>query len=162
MHCQSNDHLCVTGTCLIKGGHVMHWRAVGHACTIHPLKCFLTVFFFHVMICISLVGFSSYGILNIAWPLFTPFPIFDWQTNMAGKRAALKAIDWLAFAERVPPNQRAMFNNLKTRSDAIGAKYVANPELTFRPCSWLALQSQPIEVKLSLALMSMGKWVKHF
>nr|XP_046195660.1 ATP synthase subunit d, mitochondrial-like [Oncorhynchus gorbuscha] len=42
---------------------------------------------------------------------------------MAGKRAALKAIDWLAFAERVPPNQRAMFNNLKTRSDAIGAKY---------------------------------------
>uniref|UniRef100_A0A3Q4IBS1 ATP synthase subunit d, mitochondrial n=1 Tax=Neolamprologus brichardi TaxID=32507 RepID=A0A3Q4IBS1_NEOBR len=38
---------------------------------------------------------------------------------MAGRRAALKAIDWAAFAERVPPNQRTMFNNLKTRSDAI-------------------------------------------
>ncbi len=43
---------------------------------------------------------------------------------MAGRRAALKAIDWLAFAERVPPNQRTMFNNLKTRSDAISAKFV--------------------------------------
>uniref|UniRef100_A0AAZ3RQL2 ATP synthase subunit d, mitochondrial n=1 Tax=Oncorhynchus tshawytscha TaxID=74940 RepID=A0AAZ3RQL2_ONCTS len=48
--------------------------------------------------------------------------------KMAGKRAALKAIDWLAFAERVPPNQRAMFNNLKTRSDAIGAKLSSLPE----------------------------------
>uniref|UniRef100_A0AAZ3SJA8 ATP synthase subunit d, mitochondrial n=1 Tax=Oncorhynchus tshawytscha TaxID=74940 RepID=A0AAZ3SJA8_ONCTS len=46
---------------------------------------------------------------------------------MAGN-AALKAIDWLAFAERVPPNQRAMFNNLKTRSDAIGAKLSSLPE----------------------------------
>lgn len=43
---------------------------------------------------------------------------------MAGRRAALKAIDWVAFAERVPPNQRTMFNNLKTRSDAISAKFV--------------------------------------
>uniref|UniRef100_A0AAZ3S910 ATP synthase subunit d, mitochondrial n=2 Tax=Oncorhynchus TaxID=8016 RepID=A0AAZ3S910_ONCTS len=50
------------------------------------------------------------------------------RTSMAGKRAALKAIDWLAFAERVPPNQRAMFNNLKTRSDAIGAKLSSLPE----------------------------------
>ncbi|XP_012695158.1 ATP synthase subunit d, mitochondrial [Clupea harengus] len=47
---------------------------------------------------------------------------------MAGRRAALKAIDWLAFAERVPPNQRAMFNALKTRSDAIGAKLTSLPE----------------------------------
>ncbi|NP_001290625.1 ATP synthase subunit d, mitochondrial isoform X1 [Esox lucius] len=47
---------------------------------------------------------------------------------MAGKRAALKAIDWLAFAERVPPNQRAMFNSLKTRSDAIAAKLTSLPE----------------------------------
>lgn len=43
---------------------------------------------------------------------------------MAGRRVALKAIDWLAFAERVPPNQRGMFNALKTRSDAIAAKSV--------------------------------------
>ncbi|XP_059196045.1 ATP synthase subunit d, mitochondrial [Centropristis striata] len=47
---------------------------------------------------------------------------------MAGRRVALKAIDWLAFAERVPPNQKAMFNSLKTRSDAIAAKFVSLPE----------------------------------
>ncbi|XP_032420107.1 ATP synthase peripheral stalk subunit d, mitochondrial [Xiphophorus hellerii] len=47
---------------------------------------------------------------------------------MAGRRAALKAIDWLAFAERVPPNQRGMFNALKTRTDAISAKLASLPE----------------------------------
>ncbi|XP_049901095.1 ATP synthase subunit d, mitochondrial isoform X2 [Epinephelus moara] len=47
---------------------------------------------------------------------------------MAGRRVALKAIDWLVFAERVPPNQRSMFNALKTRSDAIAAKLSALPE----------------------------------
>ncbi|XP_018560155.1 ATP synthase subunit d, mitochondrial [Lates calcarifer] len=47
---------------------------------------------------------------------------------MAGRRAALKAIDWVAFAERVPPNQRTMFNNLKTRSDAISAKLASLSE----------------------------------
>uniref|UniRef100_A0A3P8S7P4 ATP synthase subunit d, mitochondrial n=1 Tax=Amphiprion percula TaxID=161767 RepID=A0A3P8S7P4_AMPPE len=47
---------------------------------------------------------------------------------MAGRRVALKAIDWVAFAERVPPNQRGMFNALKTRSDAIAAKLNSLPE----------------------------------
>ncbi|XP_012722471.2 ATP synthase subunit d, mitochondrial [Fundulus heteroclitus] len=47
---------------------------------------------------------------------------------MAGRRAALKAVDWLAFAERVPPNQRSKFNALKTRSDAIAAKLATLPE----------------------------------
>uniref|UniRef100_A0A1A8R0G5 ATP synthase subunit d, mitochondrial n=2 Tax=Nothobranchius TaxID=28779 RepID=A0A1A8R0G5_9TELE len=47
---------------------------------------------------------------------------------MAGRRAALKAIDWVAFAERVPPNQRSMFNALKTRTDAISAKLASLPE----------------------------------
>ncbi|KFQ68752.1 hypothetical protein N335_11757 [Phaethon lepturus] len=47
---------------------------------------------------------------------------------MAGRRAAIKAIDWAAFAERVPPNQRAMFNALKTRSDALSARMAALPE----------------------------------
>ncbi|XP_019939480.1 ATP synthase subunit d, mitochondrial [Paralichthys olivaceus] len=47
---------------------------------------------------------------------------------MAGRRVALKAIDWVAFAERVPPNQRGMFNALKTRSDAIAAKLASLPE----------------------------------
>lgn len=52
--------------------------------------------------------------------------------NMAGRRAALKAIDWAAFAERVPPNQRTMFNNLKTRSDAIAAKCVFSLQTLFQ------------------------------
>ncbi|XP_041838183.1 ATP synthase subunit d, mitochondrial [Melanotaenia boesemani] len=47
---------------------------------------------------------------------------------MAGRRVALKAIDWVAFAERVPPNQRSMFNALKTRTDAISAKLTSLPE----------------------------------
>nr|XP_061792287.1 ATP synthase subunit d, mitochondrial-like isoform X2 [Nerophis lumbriciformis] len=47
---------------------------------------------------------------------------------MAGRRIALKAIDWVAFAERVPPNQKGMFNALKTRTDAISAKLASLPE----------------------------------
>ncbi|NWI10311.1 ATP5H synthase, partial [Crypturellus soui] len=47
---------------------------------------------------------------------------------MAGRRAALKAIDWAAFSERVPSEQRAMFNALKTRSDALSARLASLPE----------------------------------
>ncbi|XP_051774692.1 ATP synthase subunit d, mitochondrial [Erpetoichthys calabaricus] len=47
---------------------------------------------------------------------------------MAGRRVTLKAIDWMAFAERVPPNQKAMFNALKTRSDSIAARLASLPE----------------------------------
>ncbi|XP_062976331.1 ATP synthase subunit d, mitochondrial [Elgaria multicarinata webbii] len=47
---------------------------------------------------------------------------------MAGRRAALKAIDWMAFAERVPPNQKTMFNALKTRSDVLSSKLASLPE----------------------------------
>ncbi|NXA35998.1 ATP5H synthase, partial [Eudromia elegans] len=47
---------------------------------------------------------------------------------MAGRRAALKAIDWAAFSERVPSSQRAMFNALKTRSDALSARLASLPE----------------------------------
>ncbi|XP_035515206.1 ATP synthase subunit d, mitochondrial-like [Morone saxatilis] len=47
---------------------------------------------------------------------------------MAGRRMALKAIDWVAFAERIPPNQKSMFNALKTRSDTIAAKLSSLPE----------------------------------
>ncbi|XP_063816732.1 ATP synthase subunit d, mitochondrial [Pseudophryne corroboree] len=46
---------------------------------------------------------------------------------MAGRRASIKAVDWLAFAERVPPNQKVMFNSLKTRSDAVTAKLTSLP-----------------------------------
>ncbi|MBN3274129.1 ATP5H synthase, partial [Polyodon spathula] len=47
---------------------------------------------------------------------------------MSGRRVALKAIDWMAFAERVPPNQKMMFNALKTRSDAVAARLSSLPE----------------------------------
>ncbi|KAM6473360.1 ATP synthase peripheral stalk subunit d, mitochondrial isoform 1-T3 [Liasis olivaceus] len=47
---------------------------------------------------------------------------------MAGRRAALKAIDWAAFAERVSADQKPMFNALKSRSDAIAAKLASLPE----------------------------------
>ncbi|XP_032817224.1 ATP synthase peripheral stalk subunit d, mitochondrial [Petromyzon marinus] len=47
---------------------------------------------------------------------------------MAGRRAAVKALDWTAFGERIPPNQKTMFNALKTRSDAIAAKLSSLPE----------------------------------
>lgn len=57
--------------------------------------------------------------------------LFTFQrVRMAGRRVAVKAIDWLAFAERVPPNQRSMFNGLKTRSDAIAAKLVKSFNFT--------------------------------
>ncbi|XP_066516934.1 ATP synthase subunit d, mitochondrial-like [Hoplias malabaricus] len=59
---------------------------------------------------------------------------------MAGRRAALKAIDWLAFAERVPPNQRGMFNSLKTRSDALSAKLASLPEAP-APINWAYYKS---------------------
>lgn len=59
---------------------------------------------------------------------------------MAGRRVAVKAIDWLAFAERVPPNQRPMFNSLKTRSDAISAKcvYIQYMEEYFCHCFFMS------------------------
>uniref|UniRef100_UPI00398E42FA ATP synthase subunit d, mitochondrial n=1 Tax=Pristiophorus japonicus TaxID=55135 RepID=UPI00398E42FA len=41
---------------------------------------------------------------------------------MSTRRAAMKAVDWLTFGERVPPNQRPMFNALKTRSDALSSR----------------------------------------
>ncbi|XP_005998313.1 ATP synthase subunit d, mitochondrial [Latimeria chalumnae] len=47
---------------------------------------------------------------------------------MSSRRAAIKAIDWMAFAQRVPPNQKPMFNALKTRSDAIAARLTSLPE----------------------------------
>nr|XP_020661973.1 ATP synthase subunit d, mitochondrial [Pogona vitticeps]XP_020661974.1 ATP synthase subunit d, mitochondrial [Pogona vitticeps]XP_020661975.1 ATP synthase subunit d, mitochondrial [Pogona vitticeps] len=47
---------------------------------------------------------------------------------MAGRRAAIKAIDWAAFAERVPPNQKAQFIALKSRSDALAAKLASLPD----------------------------------
>ncbi|XP_036928551.1 ATP synthase subunit d, mitochondrial-like [Acanthopagrus latus] len=60
--------------------------------------------------------------------LSQPTLSYSERVRMAGRRVALKALDWVAFAERVPPNQRTMFNALKTRSDAIAAKLTSLPE----------------------------------
>uniref|UniRef100_A0A8C4QII0 ATP synthase subunit d, mitochondrial n=1 Tax=Eptatretus burgeri TaxID=7764 RepID=A0A8C4QII0_EPTBU len=49
---------------------------------------------------------------------------------MAAKRLALRSIDWIAFSDRVPQNQRLMFNALKKQSDDISAKLAALPEKT--------------------------------
>lgn len=68
---------------------------------------------------------------------------------MAGRRVALKAIDWLAFAERVPPNQRGMFNALKTRSDAISAKLVLHQQ---------DLESRAKSVKVNFSLDVFSCW----
>lgn len=72
-------------------------------------------------ICVSLIKCLCVCVY-LCWRFLGPLQ----TVRMAGRRVALKAIDWLAFAERVPPNQRGMFNALKTRSDAIAAKSVSD------------------------------------
>ncbi|XP_002739965.1 ATP synthase peripheral stalk subunit d, mitochondrial-like [Saccoglossus kowalevskii] len=47
---------------------------------------------------------------------------------MAARRVGQKFVDFAAFAERVPPNQRAQFLALKSKSEAIKAKFTALPE----------------------------------
>ncbi|XP_013868961.1 ATP synthase peripheral stalk subunit d, mitochondrial [Austrofundulus limnaeus] len=54
---------------------------------------------------------------------------------MAARRLSLKAVDWVAFAERIPPVQRSEFNALKAKSDAISAKLSSLPE-TPAPINW--------------------------
>lgn len=44
--------------------------------------------------------------------------------QMAAKRIAKSAVDWVAFAERVPVNQRDAFRAFKAHSEAFVAKYV--------------------------------------
>ncbi|XP_072028170.1 ATP synthase subunit d, mitochondrial-like [Amphiura filiformis] len=48
---------------------------------------------------------------------------------MASRRVGQKVIDWAAFAERVPPNQKSQFNALKSHADALKARYNATPEV---------------------------------
>jgi F-type H+-transporting ATPase subunit d len=47
---------------------------------------------------------------------------------MAARRVAKSAIDWAAFAERVPVNQREAFRAFKAKSDAFVAKVHRFPE----------------------------------
>ncbi|XP_038063868.1 ATP synthase subunit d, mitochondrial-like [Patiria miniata] len=47
---------------------------------------------------------------------------------MAARRVGQKAIDWAAFAERVPPNQKSQFNALKSKADALTSRLMSMPE----------------------------------
>ncbi|XP_068208726.1 ATP synthase subunit d, mitochondrial-like [Palaemon carinicauda] len=47
---------------------------------------------------------------------------------MAAKRVAASAIDWAAFAARVPEGQKAMFNTFKAKSDGYLRKVLTLPE----------------------------------
>jgi len=42
--------------------------------------------------------------------------------EMAARRVGKSVVDWAAFAERVPPNQRGQFNTLKGKFDALNAR----------------------------------------
>jgi len=45
---------------------------------------------------------------------------------MASRRIAKSAVDWAAFAERVPVNQREAFRAFKAHSESFVAKYVSS------------------------------------
>jgi len=47
---------------------------------------------------------------------------------MAGRRLAKSAVDWAAFAERVPPNQKDAFRAFKQKSDMFVSKVHRYPE----------------------------------
>ncbi|KAM9857111.1 ATP synthase peripheral stalk subunit d, mitochondrial [Aulostomus maculatus] len=66
---------------------------------------------------------------------------------MAGRRAVMKAVDWLALAQAVHPSERNLFNALKTRSDAISAKLRSIPE-TPAPINWNFYRSAVANPKL--------------
>ncbi len=47
---------------------------------------------------------------------------------MAARRAGQKAIDWAAFIERVPANQKSQFNILKSKADNLKSRLSVTPE----------------------------------